>query len=64
MSTKSTITDGDNFHFYTEFFDDKHVFLELSAAEFIATPGVITVSIPLSVWESIRKHQANPRTEL
>ena len=59
MSTKSTITYGDNFHLYTELFDDKHVFLELSAVEFRATPGAITVAIPLpylGVHSQVSKH--------
>lgn len=61
MSTKSTIIYGDGFHLYTELFDGKHVFLELSAVEFIATPGAVTVAIPLPVWECIREYQAQNR---
>lgn len=54
MSTKSTIAYGDNFHFYHEACDDDHVYLELEATEFEASPGRVMVSIPISIWETIR----------
>ncbi len=59
MSTKcSVVYNGkgeDQFHFYTDCFDHKGVFLELMDAEFQAYPGIVTVRIPWSVWEAIKK---------
>lgn len=56
MSTKSTIKYGDDFHFYNECFDDKHVYLDLDSTSWEASSdGGITVSIPLPIWAIIRE---------
>ncbi len=54
MSTKATIAYGDNFHLYHEVADDNHVYLELEATEFEASHGRVMISIPISIWETIR----------
>jgi len=56
MSTKSTIRYGDAFHLYHEAFDDANIYLELTQdPQFEASPGQITVAIPLEIWEVIRQ---------
>jgi len=54
MSTKSTLAHADDFHFYTELFDERHVYLELRGVDFVAGRDRVTVPIPLSIWEVIR----------
>lgn len=56
MSTKCSIVWGDNFHFYTDCFDDEHVFLSLQGGEleFEATSGEVVIGIPKSVWGAIK----------
>ena len=55
MSTKSSLAHGEDFHFYTEAFDDEHVYLELNKAEFEATQDHVMVRIPLEVWITIQQ---------
>jgi hypothetical protein len=55
LSTKSTIAHGENFHFYHEIFEEDFVYLSLQGVEFTAYRDQVTVSIPLAVWEVIRK---------
>jgi hypothetical protein len=54
MSTKSTLAYADDFHFYTELFDERHVYLELRGVDFVAARDRVTVPIPLAIWEVIR----------
>ena len=56
MSTRATLSYGPNFHLFEEVFDEEHVYLELSRADFEATPGRVLVTIPLAVWEVVRAH--------
>ncbi len=50
MATKLTLAFGPDFHLYHDAADDAHVYLELQAV------GV--VSIPVQVWEVIRRYPA------
>lgn len=54
MSTKSTLVYGDDFHFYRELFDDKHVYLEMNGTHFEAGYNRVMVPIPVHIWEVIR----------
>src|SRR5688572_14057104 len=56
MSTKSTIAHGRDFHFYHEAFDEDHVYLELEGAEFEASHNRVMVTIPVHIWEVIRRY--------
>lgn len=58
MSTKSTIFHGPNFHFYTEGFDDRHVFLSLDDVEFDVDGTEVSVAVPIEIWELIRTYQS------
>ena len=58
MSTKATIVYDEDFHFYLEAGDQRHVYLQLKGAHFEAGYNRIMVPIPISVWEVIRKHGA------
>lgn len=61
MSTKSTISHGEDFHFYSDCFDDDHVYLEITQREYAPKkywgddPGTKTLKIPIAVWEVIRE---------
>jgi hypothetical protein len=55
MSTRSTVVYGDKFHFYTEAFDGKNVYLELENVEFEVSPNRVMVQIPAEVWLRIRQ---------
>lgn len=65
MSTKSTLTYGENFHFYLDH-EDAHtgVWLEIcqphdtTAAGYAGFITQTTVRIPLAIWEHIRQHTA------
>lgn len=63
MSTKCTVAHDDDFHFYTDCFDDDHVYLEMEKCEFTASQDGVTVRIPLRIWEVIR-HYSLARTDL
>jgi hypothetical protein len=54
MSTKITSARGENFHLYSEAFDEDYIYLQLTGVKFEATPETVTVPIPLDVWEKIR----------
>lgn len=62
MSTKFTLTHGPDFHLYREAFDDSHVYMELSDAQFEATLSHVMVRIPLHVWEVIRQQAGEELT--
>lgn len=55
MSTKSTLAHGPNFHLYNEVFDDENVYLSLEKVHFEVDPDHVVISIPIHVWEVIRK---------
>ena len=56
MSTKSTITHGNTFHFYRECFDDDHVYLELEGTQFEAGYNRVMIPIPVHLWEHLRRY--------
>lgn len=64
MSTKASLTSGQNFHLYSELFDKGNVYLELKDVQFEATNDGVTVAIPLAIWEVIRKHTNADSTEV
>ena len=60
MSTKCTVVYDDNFHLYSECFEqglDRKVWLQLEGKdfEFEVNQHGVTVGIPLAIWEVIRK---------
>lgn len=57
MSTKCSLAWGDKFHVYTDCVE-KHAFVhvEIAGAEFDASPGQVTVRIPVPLWEHIRAY--------
>ncbi len=55
MSTKYTLSHGDNFHLYKECFDDSNVHLQLDGVQFEASQNSVCVTIPVVIWEVIRK---------
>ncbi|MBC3920056.1 hypothetical protein H8L32_21495 [Undibacterium sp. CY18W] len=55
MSTKSSLAHGPNFHLYSEAFHDGHVYLELEGAQFEVSNNRVMLSIPVPVWEVIRR---------
>jgi hypothetical protein len=54
MSTRVTLDDGESHHLYLEMFERGKVYLTLCGAEFEARPGVVTVAVPLEIWERLR----------
>lgn len=63
MSTKSTLTYGENFHLYLDYEDARTgVWLEINqphdtvAAGYAGIVAQTTVRIPLAIWEHIRQH--------
>ncbi len=64
MSTMSTIAHGDNFHLYNDLADPDDrsaVYLELTRAEFEATPNRVMVRIPRDVWDAIVDAESKQR---
>lgn len=59
MSTKCSVSYGDNHHLYNECFDDENIYLSLKNCPFEVSNGGIMVSIPLYIWETIR-HKGAP----
>jgi hypothetical protein len=57
MSTKCSLAWGKKFHAYTDCLE-KHAFVhvEITGAEFDASPGQVTVRIPMPIWEHIRTY--------
>jgi hypothetical protein len=59
MSTKSTICQGDDFHFYSEVGDDYNVYLQLDKAaieEISLNQDRLQVCIPAAIWKKISEH--------
>lgn len=63
MSTKCTISHGENFHFYREILDDDHVYLQLDTTHFEAGYDRVMLPIPIHIWETIR-HLGAARLDL
>ena len=55
MSTKCTVAYGPNFHLYREAFDDESIYLELEGVSFEASSQRVMVTIPIPIWEAIRR---------
>lgn len=49
MSSKMTLSNGENHHLYNEIGDD-NIHLQVDGAEFEAYPNSVTVSIPRETW--------------
>lgn len=56
MSTKSSIAHGPDFHLYREAFDEENVHLSMDGVEFKAEANRVMVSIPIHIWEVIRRY--------
>lgn len=56
MYPRRTLAHGPTFHLYRESFDDPNVYFALEGAQFTASSNHVTVSIPVHVWEFIRRH--------
>ena len=56
MSTKSSIAHGPDFHLYREAFDEENVHLSMDGVEFKAEANRVVVSIPIHIWEVIRRY--------
>lgn len=56
MSTKSTLWNNDDFHLYSEEFDDANVYLDINVPYF----AELTLKIPLAAWKEMRKHTIEP----
>jgi len=53
MSTKSTISYGQNYHFYQEIFDVSHVYLRVEGHEFDASRDGAMIQIPIEAWRAM-----------
>ena len=56
MSTKCSLSYGENFHLYNECLDDDNVYLRLTKPAFQVDCDNLTVTIPIHIWETIRHH--------
>lgn len=55
MSTKHTIKYSEDFHFYTECFDDENVYLHVHDKNLIGiNESGVTLTIPMHIWEGIK----------
>lgn len=55
MSTKISHARSENFHLYSEAFDDDRIYLQIEGCEFQAERDRVTVAIPLAIWAVIRE---------
>lgn len=55
MSTNIPLASGNSFRFSKEIFDEQYVYLELKGVEFEASQNRVKISIPIGIWEVIRK---------
>jgi len=55
MSTKLTISNGQNYHLYQEIFDVSHVYLRVEGHEFDVSRDGAMIQIPIESWRSILK---------
>jgi len=53
MSTKATISYGQNYHLYQEIFDVSHVYLRVEGHEFEAARDGAMIQIPIGVWRTM-----------
>jgi hypothetical protein len=54
MSTKTSLSVGNQHHLYQEALDDDHIYLELHGIDFEASRDRVTVQIPLDIWMTIQ----------
>jgi hypothetical protein len=55
MSTKSTISHGQNYHLYQEIFDVSHVYLRVEGHEFDVSRDGAMIQIPIEAWRTMIK---------
>lgn len=53
MSTKSTISYGQNYHLYQEIFDVSNVYLRVEGHEFDASRDGAMIQIPIEAWRAM-----------
>lgn len=53
MSTKSTISHGQNYHLYQEVFDVSNVYLRVEGHEFDASRDGAMIQIPIEAWRAM-----------
>lgn len=53
MSTKATISYGQNYHLYQEIFDVSHVYLRVEGHEFEVARDGAMIQIPIEVWRAM-----------
>lgn len=53
MSTKSTISHGQNYHLYQEIFDVSHVYLRVEGREFDVSRDGAMIQIPIEAWRTM-----------
>jgi len=56
MSTKETLASGSNFRLYRELLEEDMVYLELEGLPFEASQQHVVVTIPVPIWELIRRY--------
>lgn len=55
MTNKNILLNGRNYKVYTRCFDEENIYLQFEGFEFSTNDDLVTVAIPLNVWENIRK---------
>jgi hypothetical protein len=53
MSTKTTISHGQNYHLYQEIFDVSHVYLRVEGREFDVSRDGAMIQIPIEAWRTM-----------
>ena len=53
MSTKVTLSHGQNYHFYEEIFDRSNVYLQIEGYEYEVRNDKVMVQVPIEVWRKI-----------
>lgn len=53
MSTKATISYGQNYHLYQEIFDVSHVYLRVEGHEFEVVRDGAMIQIPIEAWRAM-----------
>lgn len=50
MSTKITISYGQNYHFYHEVFDVSNVYIQVEGHEYVIKNDKAMIQIPIEIW--------------
>lgn len=53
MSTKTTISHGQNYHLYQEIFDVSHIYLRVEGHEFDVSRDGAMIQIPIEAWRTM-----------